>query len=61
MEENYIYLHAMDIIIPNYNQLNRKEVPLALTSMWDFKSDHPKIITKEFQHILLLKLVGSSH
>ena len=51
----------MDIIMTNYNQPNRKEVPPALTSMWDFKSDHPNIITKEFQHIPQLKLVSSSH
>ena len=61
MELNHTFSHDMVTIIYNYGQLNRKEVPLALTSMWDFKSDHSNIITKEFQHILLLKPESSSH
>ena len=61
MELHCTFLHDMVTIISNYDQLNRKEVPLALTSVWDFKSDHSNMITEEFQHILLLKPQTSSH
>lgn len=68
MKGNCRFWHDMDIITSNYNHLHRKEVPLALTSMWDFKPykhNYQGISTSVYIYSivpsLLLKPETSSH